>query len=347
MRVLHAIAGRAEGGAEAFFERLAAALARRGLTQQAAIREFPGRRDRLRAAGIEVVELGFGGALDLATRFALKRRIAAFRPDIVLSWMSRATRHTPRPTARLPFAHVARLGGYYDMKHYRACEALIANTEDIAEHCRRGGIADARVHVIPNFVAEQLAEPLARAELAPAGAPLLLCLGRLHPNKAFEVAIGALAEIPGAVLAIAGAGEERGKLEAQAVRLGLADRVRFLGWREDAARLIRTADFVLVPSRREPLGNVVLEGWAQGTPVIAAASLGPAALIRHGENGLLVPVEDAASLAAEITRAAGDNALRTRLIEGGRRTLLAEFSEPAIVARYLDLFERMRRQCAA
>ena len=72
-RLLQAMAGAPVGGAEAFFERLAIAFARRGVAQRVAIRRDARRTQALRAGGVDVVELGFRGPLDLATRWALAR----------------------------------------------------------------------------------------------------------------------------------------------------------------------------------------------------------------------------------------------------------------------------------
>ena len=80
----------------------------------------------------------------------------------------------------------------------------------------------------------------------------------------------------------------------------------------------RAADICVLPSRWEPFGTVMLEAWAAGTPLVAAASQGPAALIEDGGNGLLVPIDDAPALAAAIGRLIADPALEARLIERGR-----------------------------
>jgi glycosyltransferase involved in cell wall biosynthesis len=98
---------------------------------------------------------------------------------------------------------------------------------------------------------------------------------------------------------------------------------------------------IVVPSRHEPLGNVVLEAWAQRRPVVAAASQGPSALIRNGESGLLVPVDDAAALAAAIRRVIAEPGLAARLVEGGWDAFQADYTEAKSVTRYLELFERL------
>ncbi|MEO0035342.1 MAG: hypothetical protein RLZZ501_1365, partial [Pseudomonadota bacterium] len=91
-RLLQAMAGAPQGGAEAFFERLAPALARAGIEQHLAIRRNPDRAARLRGQGLAVSELRFGGRLDFTTGSGLARLAKEFRPDVILAWMNRAAR---------------------------------------------------------------------------------------------------------------------------------------------------------------------------------------------------------------------------------------------------------------
>ena len=339
-RLLQTMAGQAHGGAEAFFERLALALARAGETQRLVIRGDGARMARLRAAGLDVLEAPFRGRLDWRTRPLLRRAIAAFRPDVVLSWMSRASAACPRGA----FVHVGRLGGYYDLKYYRGCDHLIANTRDIVAYVVRHGWPAARVHYLPNFVTGQTAPPLPRASLAtPDDVPLALALGRLHHNKGFDVLLEAVAKVPRLHLWLAGDGDERAVLEGLARTLGIEDRVHFLGWRDDVAALLAACDMLVSSSRHEPLGNVVIEAWAAGAPVVASASEGPRALIRDGENGLLVPIEDADALAAALARLAADRALAPALAAGGRAAFEAEFTEARVVALYREFLAQVRR----
>lgn len=338
MRVLQAMAGAEAGGAEEFFVRLVLALQRTGLEQRVVIRRDARRAAQLTAGGMSPVELRFGGLFDFGTRGALRREIESFRPDVVMTWMSRATRHCPAGR----FAHIGRLGGYYNLKYYRRCGYLIGNTPDIVAYCVARGWPQDRVHYLPNFVDAAPAVPVARAALdTPEGAPLLLAAGRLHPNKAFDVLIRALARMPETHLWLAGEGPLEGELKALALAEGVTQRIRFLGWRNDVPALLAAADALVCPSRIEPLGNVVIEAWAHGRPVVAAASVGPKSLIEHGKSGLLVPIDEAGALTDAVRNVLRDKDLASRLIAGGRAAYERSFTEAAVVRRYLDFFSKV------
>ena len=136
---------------------------------------------------------------------------------------------------------------------------------------RHQGIAEARSHYLPNFAPDLGGAAPATLGLPPG--PLVLALGRLHRNKAFDVLIRALAHLPGVQAVIAGDGPERGALEALARQEGVADRVHMPGWRSDTAALLAAADLLACPSRLEPLGNVVIEAWSAGRPIVAARAV--------------------------------------------------------------------------
>ena len=336
MSVLHLLGTAGEGGAETYFVDLVKALKRAGVPQACAIRGNAARQARLSRAGVPVKVLRFGGPLDILTRPAIAGFAALHDTKVAVAWMNRAARHTPRG----PWARIGRLGGYYSLKYYKGFDHLVANTEDIAEWIVGQGWPAGRVTCIPNFAAVPARdEAVDRASLAtPPDAPLLLAMGRLHENKAHDVTLQALTQLPDAILWIAGVGPLEAKLRGMAEALGVADRVRFLGWRTDASALYRTADVCVFPSRYEPLGNVVIQAWAHGLPVVAAASQGPGALIRDGADGLLVPVDDADALAAGVRRLLADAPLRAQLAAAGAARVEAEFSQGAVVAQWKALF---------
>jgi glycosyltransferase involved in cell wall biosynthesis len=335
------MAGAHHGGAETFFVRLCAALAGAGEEVLAVIRRDADRAALLRRAGLDPVQLGFGGPLDLLTRPRLARALRRHAPRVAMAWMNRAARFTPSG----PWVRVGRLGGYYDLRYYAGFDHLVGNTHGIVDWIARQGWPRARVHHLPNFAPDLAgAAPVERAALGvPREAFLVLTMGRLHPNKGFDVLIEAAALLPEVVVAIAGEGEERDTLAALAQRRGVAGRVRFLGWRDDQAGLLAACDLFVCPSRHEPLGNVVLEAWSAARPVVAAASVGPSELIEHGVTGLLVPVDDARALADAIA-ALRDERLRAReLAEAGRAAFLRDHAEGPVVARWRGFLAEVAR----
>jgi len=332
------MAGAEFGGAEAFFVRLAIALNRTGLEQKVVIRKNPARAALLRHGEVEPIELPFGGRMDFSTTRALKREIKEFQPDVVLTWMNRATSMCPKGD----FVHAARLGGYYDLKYYAACDHLIGNTQDIVEYLVEHDWPAEKAHYLPNFVFDEDAEPLTRREFyTPNDVPLIVALGRLHENKAFDVLLSALTRLPNAYLWLAGDGPLKEELQKQAEVLGIKPRVRFLGWRDDTAALLKTADLFVCPSRHEPLGNVVIEAWAQGLPVVAADSMGPGTLIENMESGVLVPIDDEILMARAIRGVLDDEDLARRIAENGYQTYQDNFTEAGVVEQYLEFFKKV------
>jgi glycosyltransferase involved in cell wall biosynthesis len=138
-----------------------------------------------------------------------------------------------------------------------------------------------------------------KARLGLAG-PVLVTPGALIPVKGQLAAIEALAQVPEATLLVVGDGPERTKLEAQAARLGLAERVRFLGSRPHAElpALFGAADAMVLPSEREGLANVWLEALACGTPLVISDVGGAREVLDRPEAGRLVPREAGAIAAA-------------------------------------------------
>ncbi|MCG7362960.1 glycosyltransferase [Roseomonas sp. ACRSG] len=330
------MAGAPAGGAEAFYERLTVALHKAGEDVLPVIRKDPARAARLAVHGLVPVQLGFGGPLDMLTRPRLSLLLRHHRPQVAVAWMNRAARHMPAGDWTL----VGRLGGYYDLKYYRRCDHLVGNTRDLVGWMVRQGWPAGRAHYLPNFTDDFAGVLPAELGLAE-GAPRLVALGRLHRNKGFDTLLRALALLPGAELAIGGEGPERAALEKLAAELGVATRVRFLGWRQDAGALLAGCDVFVCSSRHEPLGNVVLEAWSASKPVVAVAAQGPAELIEDGRTGLLVPQESPEALAQAVGSLLADPARAADLGAAGRAAWEAEFAEAPVLARWQDMLHRL------
>lgn len=337
MRVAHLMAGAALGGAETFFERLALAQHAGGETVLAAIRREPGRAARLRAGGLAPLELGFGGPLDLLTRPRLGAALRRFRPAVAVAWMNRAAGLAPTGDWVL----AGRLGGYYDLRHYRRCDHLLANTRDLVAWIARQGWPAGRVHHAPNFAPDLRGAAPADLPPPPPGGARLLAMGRLHRNKGFDLLLRALPALPGARLWLAGEGPERAALARLAAEGGVADRVDFLGWRGDQGALLAACDLLVVPSRHEPLGNVVLEGWSAARPVVAAAVQGPSELIADGVTGRLCAPESPAALAAAIAGVLAAPDRGHALALAGRAGFEAHHAEGPVLARWRALLEAL------
>ena len=145
--------------------------------------------------------------------------------------------------------------------------------------------------------------PLLRPTQLPFETPRVLCLGRLSPEKGFDLALTAFAAIlrqfPQARLMIAGDGSARLDLEQQAAQLEIGHHVDFLGWvePEDVPALINTATLVVMPSRQESLPLVALEAALMGRPLVATCVGGLPEVVAHEQTGLLVNLEDSRALA--------------------------------------------------
>ncbi|MHB8079863.1 MAG: glycosyltransferase family 4 protein, partial [Candidatus Krumholzibacteriia bacterium] len=126
-------------------------------------------------------------------------------------------------------------------------------------------------------------------------------------------------------------GAYAGDLRRRVARLDLAESTHFFGWVEDAAAAGADFDLHVTPSRAEPCGLATLEAMAHGHPIVATRAGGSPELLRDGREGLLVPPDDPAALAARLARLLGDPALRARLGAAARRRVEAEFPLSAML----------------
>jgi len=338
MKLMQAIGGAGNGGAENFFIQLALAFHSAGIDQHVVTRPHEMRDTQLKKANISHQNLKFGGALDFVTPMRLNSISKKYKPDIYLSWMSRAASMTPSGS----FPKLARLGGYYNPKYFKKCDHLVGITHDLCRHVIDQGWPEGRVHYVPNFLKWNPAQPINRSDYdTPEDVPLILALGRLHPIKGLDIAIRSLAQIKGAYLWLAGDGPLRSSLEELAVEYGVQDRVRFLGWRTDKEALLATADIAVFPSRQEGFGNVILEAWASRTPIVASMAEGPAAYIEHGKTGMLAPIENVDTLSAHIQALIENTKLRDELTTMGHKKYVENFTEQVAITNWKDLFSKL------
>ncbi len=338
MKVMHYHFGK-EGGAERFFVHLVHALARRGVEQTAVIR--PNRLWRKDIAPYaRLVESNFRNLSPdrLLLPMKVMRMAKAEKPDALFSWATRASRLMPNYKGCIK---ISRLGDYpTNLSYFKNTDILVCNTPGIGEHVRRIGWKRG-VEVISNFTDTERVAPIDRKSLnTPEGVPVVMSMGRFVPRKRFALLTEAVAKLPGVFLWLAGDGEEMENVRKRAADLGVTDRVRFLGWQKDTRPYVAAADVFVMPSSHEPLGNVILEAWAQEKPVVSSRSEGPVWFMRDGENGLLVDIDDTDGFSRAIERLINDHQLADRIAVGGREALMEQFSEEAVANAYLELFKR-------
>jgi glycosyltransferase involved in cell wall biosynthesis len=341
IKVMHIMAGGAVGGAENIFLEDVLALADApGLSQYVVTRKEAHRMSQLRAKNIPVRAAGFNRFWPFPTRCAIKKAVAEFKPDIIQYWMGRAGQFAVTGS----HVNVAWYGGYYNrLKRFSTCTHHIVLTRDLRRHVLESGAAEndvSIIHTMASFPANVTPVPRQELDTAP-DATILLGLARLHWKKGFDVLLKALVELPTCVAWIAGDGPLKDELKAQAEQLGVASRVRFLGWRNDRERLLKAADICVFPSRYEPFGTVMVDAWAMQVPLIAADAQGPAAYVRDGENGLLIPKDDVGALVDAVKKLQHQPDLRTKIVAGGLRDYETTFTKDAFIRDSMNVYRRI------
>ncbi|MDP8246637.1 MAG: glycosyltransferase [Candidatus Tritonobacter lacicola] len=167
--------------------------------------------------------------------------------------------------------------------------------------------------------------------------PLLVAVGRLTRQKGFDLLLEAMAMVrtkPPARLIILGRGEDEERLRDSVGRLALEERVELPGFRLNPYPFMKRATALVLPSRWEGFGNVIVEAMCLGTPVVASdCRWGPGEIITHGRDGLLVPPEEPGALAGALTAVISRPGLASALSGGGLRRA-ESFEAGAITGRY-------------
>lgn len=282
----------------------------------------------------------------------VRRAIARHRPDAVISFLNHvnvvtllATRGLGVPvivSERTDPAHVPLKAPWPQLRPrvYRWAKYVVVQTPGA-----RDFFTDPRIRtaIIPNVVSPAPARA-ADDRVPEAGASRtrwITAIGRLGPEKGFDLLLAAFAKIaaahPAWHLRIVGGGPLADALARQATDLGLEGRVRFTGRVSDVFAELAASDLFVMSSRFEGFPNALGEAMAAGLPVISFnCPSGPRALIRDGVDGVLVPPEDAAALANAMERLMIDPAARATL--GARAVEVVErFSEDAVMARWEEL----------
>jgi N-acetyl-alpha-D-glucosaminyl L-malate synthase BshA len=203
------------------------------------------------------------------------------------------------------------------------------------------------IEAIPNFVDLSLYAPRAHRERSSLAGPndkVLLHVSNFRPVKRVLDVVRIFErvhrEVP-SLLLMAGEGPERASAQALARRLGVLDRVRFLGRQDHVHDLMAKADVFLLPSELESFGLSALEAMASGVPVVGSDAGGLPEVVKHTETGFLLPVGDIEGMAARTLEILKDEEHQRCLGQAGRRRAAALFDAERVVSQYERHYERV------
>ncbi len=238
---------------------------------------------------------------------------------------------------------VKRLGGPIERWAVPRAAAVVTLTERLRAMLVEDGAEPGRVHVIPSGFREwEYAAGPGADPFPDTGRPRIGYVGRIAAQKGVSTLVqaAALLESPARVV-LTGDGPDRAAVEAEAARLGLQDRVRFTGFvpHPQVAGILAHTDVLVLPSRYEELGSVLLEAIRAGVPIVASETGGIPEVVRDGENGLLCPPGDPAAFARAIDALLADGRLRRRMGAAGRARSQA-FSWDVLAPRVLAVYEQ-------
>ena len=255
--------------------------------------------------------------------------------------------------------HVRRFYSTLERLASRWCDRIVSVSEfHRAWAIELGMCQPGKILAIPNGIAEVgrnrevgLAE-LRREMGASQGDLVILSMARLAADKGLEYLIEAASILPQTErrvqIVIAGDGPERDRLEHLVHHLGVTQRVRFLGFREDVGDLLAASDLVVLPSLREGLSIALLEAMAAGKPIIASSIGSQREVASHAEMALLVRPADARALSDAIVELSGNEALMARLGRAARAVYESRYTEDRMLDTYKQLYsDLLNEKCPA
>jgi glycosyltransferase involved in cell wall biosynthesis len=357
--VLHDLRG---GGAERACLRLARGLVQRGRHVQLVLVRGEGAYLADIPAGVEITVLDAPSVL--AAFGPLRRYLRARRPAAVFSALTHmnlvtvaavksarirtrlviSERNQISDKARTAEGFRRRLTYRLVPLVYRGAHRIVSVSQGVADDLRAfAHLPKRKIAVIPNPVFDADVAQLAREEpshiwFSDKAAPVILAVGRLHPQKGFDVLLRAFAhlrETMPARLIILGEGSERTSLLSLARQLGIEDDLSLPGFAANPFAFMARAQLFVLSSRWEGFPNALVEAMACGTPVVSTdCPSGPREILDAGGYGRLVPPDDARALCNAMT-----DALWQGRDDGSARRRAEHYSVEAAAERYLTLLE--------
>lgn len=345
-------------GGQSQLRQLALGLRERGHRQWIVTRPGSPLARRMAADGFDVLPHPYRGEVDPRAIRNLRRLIARHAPDIVhthdshsltpAALAARLVRPRPRVVGHRRVDFHIRRSPLSRWKYARGPDRLIAVSGAVRNVLIEDGIPAARITVVHDGITlETPPVPTGgdlpeRAGSGP-GERLVLTIASTEDYKDHPTLIATASLLferrPDVRWAVLGTGGRFDEIVTAVERRGLADRLRYLGFVEDAVGLLPQADVFVLTSKTEGLGTSVLDAMAAGVPVVATAAGGIPEMIEDGRTGLLAPPGDARSLAEAIDRVLADPSLARRLAEAA-----AERVRDFDIARTVEGTERLYRE---
>jgi len=317
---------------------------------------------RARAEGFPVHPVDMRGTWDLGSALALASLHRSLRPDVVhwhaarahaLGAMASLLAPGPRRVLSRRVDFPVRRSPGSRLLYALPVDAILAISAGVRDALVASGVPSARIRVVPSGIdVAPFERPFDREAvrrklgLTP-DVLLVLQVAALAPHKSQSDLLRAARIVakarPDVRFWVAGDGPLRTALEAERQNLGLAERVQFLGFREDVVDLLRSADLFCVSSYLEGLGTSTLDAMASGLPVVATNVGGIPEIVKHGETGLLVPPRDPEAIARAILALVGDPVRRAGMGAKGRgmvREFTADRTAERTRAVYLEILGR-------
>ena len=338
IKILNIISGSKYGGAELFFERLALSFERCDTIEQKIIIRNNRNRSKKFIDGInEIEKINFFHKLNPFCTFKIEKIIREYKPNILLSWMNRASSVSPNIKINNEIT-VGRVGGYYKIKNYTKCDYLITNTSDLKKYVISKGWDTNKVEFIPNFVSQNKID---KTKSKINKDRIILCMGRFHPNKAIDILIKAMPFLPKFRLFIVGDGELKSQYEILIKKFDLMSRVKIFEWSDNISEFLNKCSILVCPSRHEPFGNIVIEGWAHKIPVVVSDVGGPGRIVKHKTTGIKFEKDNTFDLVSKIKNLNSDKKLKRKIVMNAYNVYKKSYSEEVIVSNYLSFFRRI------
>lgn len=351
--IFHLIGQMERGGTERQLLYLAQALRERGW-RQAVVTFNPGDAWDAQFAEIGVPLYGIPrGQNKIGRLWQLSQIIRREHRTLIHSWSGHTNVYAhwvldyPRPRRLLAFRYIPTVDSFSGkpvarVKNagiYQKADCVVSNSRAALDYAQAAGVRIRRGEVINNIIpTHRRAKPGESITV-----PRILAAGALIPVKAYDVLLEALGELSSAgynfELVLAGHGSERSRLEALASRLGLYEKVKFLGAIDDVPSHLATAHLLVHPSRSEGLSNTILEAMAEGLPVVATSVGGTPEFITHEKNGLLVPPDQPSILAKSIRQLLDNPQMREEIGNAGYELVLKRCSAEGIAGQYERIYE--------